>query len=236
MGGTQFFQDTEVPVIAVDGPAGAGKGVICSYLAEYLGFHLLDSGAIYRAVALGILQQGVSNPTDEFATKVAIDVVSNLTFASNSKAFVNGHSLGDQIRSEEVSRFTPRIARIPSLRLAVLQFQLSMRKGKGLVADGRDMGKIFINPNCYRLYVTARPEVRAARRMSDKRVSPHGKLVYEDVLCAIKTRDEEDQKRENGKLQIHEEAVILDTSNMSVEEMCRRALVFYIDLEIQAVL
>lgn len=235
MGDTQFFQDTNVPVIAIDGPAGAGKGVICSYLAEYLGFHLLDSGAIYRAVALGILQHGVTDPTDEFATGVAIDVVNNLTFAPNGKAFVNGHCLGDQIRSEEISRFTPKIARIPSLRLAVLQFQLSMRKGKGLVADGRDMCELFISPNCYRLYITARPEVRATRRMSDKRANPHGKLVYEDVLLAIKTRDDEDQKRDNGKLQIHEEAIILNTSNIGVKEVCRAALAIYIDLEMQAV-
>ena len=155
MGDTQFFQDTTATVITLDGPAGAGKGAIGSFLANTLGFHLLDSGAIYRAVALGVMRYGVSDPSDEFATEVAIEVVNGLTFAPNGGAFMNGHCLGNQIRSEEVSKFTPRIARIRSLRLAIRQFQLSMRKAPGLVADGRDMGEIFRAPNCYGIFVTA---------------------------------------------------------------------------------
>ncbi len=233
MGDTQFFQDTKVPVIALDGPAGAGKGAIGSFLANTLGFHLLDSGAIYRAIALGILRHGVSNPTDEFATEVAIEVANGLTFAPNGGAFMNGHCLGNQIRSEEVSMFTSRIAKIRSLRLAVRQFQLSMRKAPGLVADGRDMGEIFTLPNCYRIFVTARAEVRAMRRLCDKRANPKGQLVYEEVLRSILMRDEEDQRRQDGKLQMHEGSAVLDTSDLKINVMCYQALLKYYDLEMQ---
>ena len=231
MGDTQFFQDTTATVITLDGPAGAGKGAIGSFLANTLGFHLLDSGAIYRAVALGVMRYGVSDPSDEFATEVAIEVVNGLTFAPNGGAFMNGHCLGNQIRSEEVSKFTPRIARIRSLRLAIRQFQLSMRKAPGLVADGRDMGEIFRAPNCYGIFVTAKAEVRAMRRLCDKRANPKGLLVYEEVLRSILMRDEEDQRREDGKLQVHEGSAVLDTSYLRMNEMCYEALRLYCHME-----
>ena len=183
-----------IPVIAVDGPSGVGKGTLCQALANHLNWHLLDSGAIYRVLALSALQQNIAlDDTKQLAT-LALSLP--LTFDSNSddvKVLLDGVDVSRDIRTEETGGAASKVASINEVRVALLQRQRDFRQLPGLVADGRDMGTVVFTDAPVKIFLDASAQSRAERRMKqlqDKQI--HAK--FGEILQEITARDERDRK------------------------------------------
>jgi len=197
-------------VIAVDGPAASGKGTIARALASHFGLPHMDTGLLYRAVALNLWRWG-GDPSSEFE---ALRACAQIDF-----------SLDDpELRSEPVSKIASAISAYPSVRTALLERQQEFaQQPGGAVLDGRDIGSVVAPHADVKLFVTARPEVRAQRRVRElleRGMSAH----YEDVLADIRSRDERDSKREVAPLKQADDAIVLDTSELDVEEAKAEAL------------
>jgi len=197
-------------VIAVDGPAASGKGTIARALAEHFGLPFMDTGLLYRAVALNLWRWG-GDPGNEFEALRACDEL-NL-------------DAGDpELRSEPVSKIASSISAYPGVRAALLERQQSFaRQPAGAVLDGRDIGTVIAPQADAKLFVTATAEVRAGRRM--KELEGRGMhAAYEDVLADIRSRDERDSHREVAPLVPANDAILLDTSNLTIEEAIAEAI------------
>lgn len=198
-------------VIAVDGPAASGKGTLARALASHFGFHYLDTGALYRAVALTILDQGL-DPHDEgnairAAETLDIDAVDD-----------------DRLRTHQVSEAASVVAAMPGVRAAILDFQrIFAKKPPGAILDGRDIGTVVCPDAAVKLYVSASPKNRANRRFLELKAK--GEDVTEaGVLADVAARDARDANREHSPLKPATDAHLLDTSNLSIEAAFRAAL------------
>jgi cytidylate kinase len=197
-------------IIAVDGPAASGKGTIARALARHYGLPHLDTGLLYRAVGLNLLQTG-GDPDSEFAALRACDI-SQIDF-------------GDpELKSETVGGLASRISAYPSVRQALLERQRSFASQPGgAVLDGRDIGTVIAAGADAKLFVTAAPEVRARRRL-DELVRLGLNVHYEDVLADIHARDERDRNRDAAPLTMAEDAYLIDTSAMTVDAAIAEAV------------
>ena len=194
-------------IIAVDGPAAAGKGTIARALARHFGYHFLDTGALYRRVGLGVLRSG-KDPQDKSA---AIAVARTLDAGFFSDA---------DLRNEAVGAAASIIAAIPEVRAILLEFQRGFARQKpGAVLDGRDIGTVVCPDAGVKLFVTASPEVRARRRQAEL-----GIQSYEAVLAGIRARDARDSGRATAPLVAAPDAVVIDTSAMAIEEAVNAAI------------
>ncbi len=220
-------QQITVPVIAVDGPSGAGKGTVCSIIAKRLGFHLLDSGAVYRALACWAVQQqlGVQLALRELREGRAAPVVQMLTDDKCGKVriLVDGQDVTGLLRSEECGAMASKLAKYSEVRARVMDLQRACACPPGLVADGRDMGSIVFPDAQLKIFLTADIAVRAERRF--KQLQSMGlnvslRKVYDDM----KWRDEQDCGRAVAPLVPDPAAVVLDTTKLSVEETVRQVL------------
>jgi cytidylate kinase len=198
-------------VIAVDGPAASGKGTIARALARHFDLPHMDTGMLYRAVALSMFRFG-GDPGSEFEAVRACDGVAQVDPAD------------DELRSEAVSSIASRISAYPGVRAALLQRQRNFALGAdGAVLDGRDIGTVIAPDATAKLFVTASPEVRARRRVAEllaRGMPSH----YEDVLIDIRARDERDSGREAAPLTRAEDAELLDTSELTVDEAIAAAI------------
>jgi len=206
--------EADIPVIAVDGPAASGKGTIAAGAATALGFHLLDSGSLYRLVALKALENGI----DVSAEVALADAAHRLdvTF-SDGIIRLEGRDVGDAIREERVSAAASRVAVHPAVRSALLARQRAFRRPPGLVADGRDMGTVVFPDACLKVFVTASPEERARRRykqLIEKGISS----TIDSLLLDIRERDARDARRSVAPLVAAADAVVLDTTGVSIED------------------
>jgi cytidylate kinase len=217
---------TDNPVITIDGPSGTGKGTISALLAQKLGWHWLDSGSIYRAMAWVLLQLDEQPKTAEATVACVqaanIEVGSTLEHGlSKAWAKVDGRSLGDEIRTEACSQMASKISVIPGLRALVLEYQRAFAQPPGLVTDGRDMGTVVFPAAALKIFMTAEPEVRARRRqkqLQDKGVSAN----LADILAEIEQRDERDASRATAPTIAADDAVEVDTSHLNIEEALNR--------------
>lgn len=199
-----------MPVIAVDGPAASGKGTIARALAAHFGLPHMDTGLLYRAVALNLWRWG-GNPANEFEALRACDHL--------------GFDAADpELRSEAVSEIASRISTYPSVRSALLHRQLKFaRQEGGAVLDGRDIGTVIAPGAEVKLFVTASPEIRAERRL--KELQSRGMSVgYDEVLADIHARDERDSTRSVAPLKPAPDAILLDTSSLTITEAIARAV------------
>jgi cytidylate kinase len=199
-----------MPVIAVDGPAASGKGTIARALAKHLGLPHMDTGLLYRAVALNLWRWG-GDPANEFE---ALRACSSLGFDPED----------DELRSEAVSEVASRISAYPSVRSALLERQRAFAGQQGgAVLDGRDIGTVIAPDADMKLFITASPEVRAERRLKEleKRGMHAG---YGDVLADIHARDERDSRRAVAPLKAAADAILLDTSALGVDEAIAEAI------------
>jgi cytidylate kinase len=186
-------------IIAVDGPAAAGKGTIARALAAHYGYHFLDTGSLYRMVGLAALKAG----GEPIAPETAIAAAKNLDPTSFSDA---------ELRSETVGAAASIVAVIPQVRAALLDFQRSFaRRAPGAVLDGRDIGTVVCPDADAKLFITASPEIRARRRQAEL-----GAADYAAILADILSRDERDSKRATAPLVAAKDAVVLDTSEMDI--------------------
>ncbi len=208
------------PVIAVDGPAASGKGTIAAGVAAALGFHLLDSGALYRLVAYKALEAGISLETEDDLADIALRLDAN--FAAG-QTLLDGRDVAAAIRQEGVSAAASRVAVHRAVRRALLDWQHGFRRLPGLVADGRDMGTVVFPDARLKVFVTASPEERARRRhkqLIEKGISSTIDSLWRD----IRERDARDTGRAVAPLAPAPDAVILDTTDMTIEAAIRFVL------------
>lgn len=217
--------DHLTPVITVDGPSGAGKGSICHLLAVNLGFRYLDSGALYRLLALAAKRHRVDLSSIESLLVLAahMDISFEMSGQSQAKAILEGEDVSAFIRSEDIGLNASIIAAYPKIRTALLDRQHAFSRPPGLVADGRDMGTIvFPNANA-KIFLTASAEVRAKRRY--KQLMGKGKGVSLAALIKhVKERDKRDATRKSSPMVPAQDAIIIDSSSMSIDEVLKLGL------------
>ncbi|MDY6322154.1 MAG: (d)CMP kinase [Succinivibrio sp.] len=210
-------------VIAVDGPGGAGKGELTQRLARDLGFALLDSGAIYRVLGYAARKAGLALFDEDSLVQEA--QVLNLRFETTERGvrvMLGDEDVTSAIRTEEAGVNASKVAQFPAVRQALLQRQRAFRKEPGLVADGRDMGTVVFPDAPVKIFLDARAEVRAQRRV--KQLEAAGKKAdYATVLSEIKDRDERDRNRKVAPLVPAKDAVVLDSSDLGIEEVYAKA-------------
>ena len=209
-----------IPIITVDGPSGSGKGTICRRLAQQMGWHLLDSGALYRLTALAAHHHGISTEDEESIKVVAahLDVQFLTDHTNDIKIVLEGEEVTDAIRAEKIGSDASVVASMPSVRQALLKRQRDFAVTPGLIADGRDMGTVVFPQARLKVYLDASAEERATRRYKQL-ISKGVSASLEDILADIKSRDERDMNRTVSPLKPAPEAVILDTTQMTIEEV-----------------
>jgi cytidylate kinase len=213
----------EIPVIAIDGPSASGKGTVAQLVAQALGFHYLDSGALYRLLALAAVQHGVSFDDEEGLARLAEG--RDIRF-DGGQVWLDGEQAGEAIRTEECGNGASRIAAYPRVRAALLDLQRAFRKTPGLVADGRDMGSVVFPGAELKIFLTASAEVRADRRY--KQLIEKGMHAnIKQILHDIKQRDERDSARSVAPLQKCADASLLDTSSMTIVEAVDEVLAWF---------
>ncbi|OTQ58415.1 (d)CMP kinase [Gilliamella sp. A7] len=215
-----------IPVIAVDGPSGVGKGTLCQALANHFNWHLLDSGAIYRVLALSALKKNIALDDINQLTKLALDLP--LTFDSSHddvKVLLAGVDVSKDIRTEQTGGVASKVAAINEVRTALLQRQRDFRQLPGLIADGRDMGTVVFTDAPVKIFLDASPQSRAERRMKqlqDKQI--HAK--FHEILQEITARDERDRNRVVAPLKPAVDALIIDTTSLSIEDVFNQAIMY----------
>lgn len=218
--------DKPAPVLAIDGPSGSGKGTISRAVADALGWHLLDSGAIYRAVGYAASMAGID--LSDAAAVTRSTETTKIVFrdpkdGGETRVVVNGHDATDEIRTETCGAAASAIAAIPAVRAALLDKQRSFRRPPGLVADGRDMGTVVFADASYKVFLTASAEERARRRY--KQLKGKGLAVtLSTLLHEIEARDERDANRKVAPLRPAAGALIIDTTGIPVDEVIARVL------------
>lgn len=219
-----------VPVLAIDGPSGSGKGTIAALLAERLGWHLLDSGALYRLVALAALERGVA--LDAAADLAELPAVMRIAFrpgAGGTAIELDGRDVTAELRSEATSRAASEVAAVPAVRQALLERQRGFAVAPGLVADGRDMGTVVFPEAPLKVFLTATPEERAQRRY--KQLKEKGiDVSLRDLSRDIAERDRRDASRPVSPLRPAEDARVVDSTNLSAEVVVARIMA-WVDAE-----
>jgi cytidylate kinase len=216
-----------VPVITIDGPGGSGKGTVSLRLAEQLGWHLLDSGALYRLVAVAALQAQMSLEDEARLGCLAADLDAGFTVTNRElKVMLNGQDVSQQLRSEEVSALSSRLAALQEVRAALVDRQRAFRRHPGLVADGRDMGTVIFPDAPLKIYLTASVEERARRRY--KQLKEKGESVnLPRLFREIEERDRRDQNRPVAPLRPAFDSHIIDSSELSVDEVLGKILALW---------
>ncbi len=215
-----------IPVIAVDGPSGVGKGTLCQALANHFNWHLLDSGAIYRVLALAALKQNIALDDINQLTELALNLP--LTFDSSHgdvKVLLSGVDVSKEIRTEQTGGAASKVAAINEVRTALLQRQRDFRQLPGLIADGRDMGTVVFSDAPVKIFLDASAQSRAERRMKqlqDKQI--HAK--FPEILQEITARDERDRNRAVAPLKPAVDALIIDTTSLSIEDVFNQAIMY----------
>jgi len=224
---------SKVPVIAIDGPSGSGKGTIARQVAQTLGWHLLDSGALYRLVAVAAAESGQSNASETVLARIAIDL--EVRFGTNKagdeQIWLSGHEVSGKVRAEECGLMASKIAALPEVRTALLALQRGFRKAPGLVADGRDMGSMVFPDSGLKVFLTASAEERAKRRykqLKDKGIDVSLPALSRD----IEDRDRRDSERKVAPLRPAADARLLDSSNLTIAEVTRTILKWASELNI----
>ncbi len=216
-----------IPVIAIDGPSSSGKGTVAAALARRLGFHYLDSGALYRLTALTVLKAGI-NPDDEAACEAAARAMQPVF--KDGRIFLGKEDVTEAIRDEAVGLAASRVAALPAVRRALVDLQKSARRAPGLVADGRDMAAVIFPDAVLKVFLTATPEARAKRRYNQliaKGISAN----LSDLTRDLAERDRRDRERKAAPCVPAEGARILDNSDMDAAQTLETVYEWYREIQ-----
>lgn len=202
-------------VVAIDGPAGSGKGTVTKKVGEKLGLVNIDTGAMFRCVTLNMIEENINledeAKIEEILNKIEIDL------KENGQIFLNGKEVTNRIRENDINKFVSPVSIIPDVRKKLLDLQRKVAQGKKVIMEGRDIGTVvFPNANV-KIYLDATPEERAKRRMKQNQENGISGS-YEEILESIINRDKKDMTREVAPLKRAEDAIYIDSSNMSIEE------------------
>ena len=205
--------------IAVDGPGGAGKSTICKAVSKELGFIYVDTGALYRAVGLNALRNGIDTRNIDGITKML--EITDVNFAyvdGEQRVFLNGEDVSTDIRLPEASMAASNVSAIPVVRAFLLELQQKIARENDCLMDGRDIGTVILPNAQLKIFLTASAEVRAKRRFDE--LSAKGQKVnYDDILADLNERDYQDSHREIAPLKQADDAVLVDTSDMTFDEV-----------------
>ena len=207
-------------IVAIDGPAGTGKGTITKLIAKELGFVNIDTGAMYRCATLQTLRQGITNIEEK---EKIIQITQNIDIKMKSEAgeqqiYLNDENVSKEIRSKEVSAFVSPVSSIPEVRKIMVDLQRKMAQNTDVIMEGRDITTVvFPNANV-KIYLDASVEERAKRRYKENQEKGIS-MTYEEVLEAIKTRDYNDMNKPVGALKIADDAIVIDSTKLSIEQV-----------------
>jgi cytidylate kinase len=211
-------------IIAIDGPSGAGKSTLGRIIARELGYLYIDTGAMYRAVALAVLQSKTSLNDVAGVAVVAESADIKLEGDPDSlRVSLNGKDVSEEIRTEEVTHASSVISAIPQVRRTLVERQRKMGAHGSVVLDGRDIGTVVFPHADIKFFLTAQPQERAARRFKEERLRERD-TTFEETLTDINTRDQRDSTRADSPLAIADNAIVIDSTDLSVEEVVERML------------
>lgn len=213
-------KSASIPVITVDGPSGTGKGTISLLLAKHLGWHYLDSGAIYRVLALAAKKQSIAYDDTERLLALAsnLDLDFEINDSNSVKVLLNNKDVTREVRSESCGKNASLISSNPQIRAALLERQRDFAKSPGLITDGRDMGTVVFPRATLKLYLNATLEERAKRRYSQLQLLGNA-VNLEQVVDELAKRDERDTNRAHSPLKPAADAIIIDTTNLNITQL-----------------
>lgn len=213
------------PVVTIDGPTASGKGTIAHLLAQRLGFHILDSGSLYRVLALAAQEHGVSLDNEAALEVLAghLDVQFESQPDGDNRVILEGEDVSLTIRAESLGKAASVVAALPAVRAALLTRQRAFREAPGLVADGRDMGTVVFPDACLKIYLTASAEARASRRY--KQLLEKGfSASLADLIKDIQSRDERDMNRPVAPLRPADDALHIDSTDLSIDAVVEKVI------------
>ena len=216
-------------IITIDGPSGAGKGTVSKRVAIQLGYSLLDSGALYRLLALSVLQKKNGLPDIDELLEIAASLDVSFVPQINGDevdVFLGGQLVTEKIRTQECGMQASKVAAIPAVRTALLNYQRNFYNGSGLVADGRDMGTAIFPQARLKIFLTASAEERANRRYKQL-IKKDATATIVNVLSSVNLRDQQDAERSSSPMVPAEDAVIIDSSEMEIGEVAELILSLY---------
>lgn len=208
-------------IIAIDGPAGAGKGTITKQVADQLGFINIDTGAMFRCVTLKILQEKIEIENDKAMEKL-LEII-EIEIKESEEVFLNGENVTKKIRENEVNNMVSPVSVIPMVREKLLSLQRKMAEGRNVIMEGRDIGTVVFPNADVKIYLDATPEERARRRVKQNQ-EKQIPCTYEEVLQGIIERDKRDASRKIAPLKQAEDAIYIDSSDMSIEEVSSKII------------
>lgn len=210
--------------IAIDGPSGSGKSTIAKHLAQKLNVLYLDTGAMYRACALKALKLGITEYTDDAVSAFISDINIEIKYENGAqKTFLDGEDCSTKIRENAVSMMASKISALKSVRLKMVEMQRAVAKGLSCILDGRDIGTYVLPDAKFKFFITASAEERAKRRYNEL-IERGQKVDYETILAEIKERDYNDSHRDFAPLKQADDAIYLDTTDMTIEQVLQFVL------------
>ncbi len=208
-------------IVAIDGPAGAGKGTITKQVGDKLNLINIDTGAMFRCVTLKILQEGIEIEDEKAIEKLLENIEIEIT--KKEEIFLDGENVTKQIRENEVNNMVSPVSVIPQVRERLLNLQRKMAEGKNVIMEGRDIGTVVFPNADVKIYLDASPEERARRRVKQNQ-EKQIPCTYEEVLQGIIDRDKRDASREIAPLKQAKDAIYIDSSNMTIEEVVAKII------------
>ena len=209
-------------IVAVDGPAGSGKGTVTKKIDEELGFLNLDTGATYRCVALQTLREGVKIENEDEIVRIANDIDIKIDNTGNKDIILlNGEDVSKEIRTKEVTAIVSQVSSIIQVREKMVEVQRNLAKGKNVIVEGRDIGTVVFPNADIKIYLDASEEIRAKRRYEENKQNGID-TTYEEVLENVKMRDYNDMHKKVGALKKADDAIVIDSSNLTIDEVTKK--------------